>query len=734
MTTAPTRNPADPRTPQQRPRPAAAAAASVTIDPIRVLRQHAVALGGSVFVGLGLGFAANIVLDQVYPLYSDTVLFELVPAPEGVSEVIVRDQRTEEAVERLGQTESARIRSRDLLEAAMNSRDIEATKWSESYRDENGQFVPAEAVDDLIEELGTGHVRKQNFFQISWSTHEASDVPVVLNRIAETYLARKKAIDDARFEQNRQTFRRQLDDLDSQLSSIGKEISKFVADKNLTSTSEERNNYLVAVEDTARRVNETKSLLTLSQSRKQQTEAKMEGLLEPTPDDIRTAEEDPQIQQSNNALREVKVEAETYRKKFANDHPALISMQKRVVAAELERDSKLQEILRRNLNADFKTFSDQTESYQGLLEKFEQDLETLSVRLKDFTANVSSMQELKDRRERLLEARQKQLEVLADLDQLKARDDARSVTIAKSASTPREKSFPKLKLMLPLGAVLTLGITLAFVFLREMLDTRIRYATDLGAINGLRLLGSVPDLAEDPVGLKKIERVVRENPKSVVAEVCRQISGQVRKAATQGGIRSIACLSGLPEAGTTSFISNLADSLAMGGLKVLVIDANFRRSHLAAAMGTEPDAVGLGDVLRGQTTLADAIRPAGGDVDILAAGTPESRVFEMLSTPKLDAVISEASSRYDMVLVDVPPVVVAGDALAVANKVDGTIIVVRAFQEQRGLVARIASQLGDVKAHLIGAVLNRPRNTAGGYLRKNYETMASYSTQSDSKA
>jgi tyrosine-protein kinase Etk/Wzc len=146
-------------------------------------------------------------------------------------------------------------------------------------------------------------------------------------------------------------------------------------------------------------------------------------------------------------------------------------------------------------------------------------------------------------------------------------------------------------------------------------------------------------------------------------------------------------------------------------------------------MGTEPDAVGLGDVLRGQTALADAIRPAGGDVDILAAGTPDSRVFEMLSTPKLDAVIAEAATRYDIVLLDVPPIVVAGDALAVANKVDGTIIVVRAFQEQRGLVARMANQLGDVKAHLIGAVLNRPRNTAGGYLRKNYETMASYSTK-----
>jgi Mrp family chromosome partitioning ATPase len=163
---------------------------------------------------------------------------------------------------------------------------------------------------------------------------------------------------------------------------------------------------------------------------------------------------------------------------------------------------------------------------------------------------------------------------------------------------------------------------------------------------------------------------------------------------------------------------------------VLVIDANFRRSHLAAAMGTEPDAKGLGDVLRGNAIAADVIRPAGGDVDIIAAGSVENRIFELLATPKFDTLLAELSPLYDFVIIDVPPIVVAGDALAVANKVDGTIMVVRAFQEQRGLVGRIASQLHDCRAQLIGVVLNRPRNTAGGYLRKNYEAMAGYSAKS----
>jgi capsular exopolysaccharide synthesis family protein len=726
MSIAPSKSPVDPRTQPGRARAGAPAPAAPQIDPIRVLRQNSWKLVASAVIGVGIGFVGHVVGNFVYPLYSDTVLFELQVSPEEATDVTSRDDRTEEAVERVGQTEAARLLSREILLKAMNHRDIEQTKWSEWYLDDSGRFVAEDAVDDLEEELTAGHRRRTNYFSVAWSTHVAADVPVVLNRIAETYIATKKATDDQKFEANRQNFARQLSDLDAQLSSLGKEIAKFVTDRNMTSTSEERSEMLLVVEDTARRLGETKSLLTLAASRKSQTEAKMEGRLEPSPDDIRTAEEDPQVQRANSQVQELRVAAESYRKRFGATHTALRSMETQVKAAELERDALVAQVLKRNLNADFKTYADQVESYTGLLEKFEKDYAGQSERLKDFTANLATVDELKERRERLLEARAKQLEVLANLDQLKARDDARAVTIAKRAQTPREKSFPQLKYMLPLGSVLTLAIYLAFIFVRELLDTRVRYATDLLGVSGLRLLGSVPDLSEDPLGPKKVERVVRDAPKSVVAELSRQLSGQVLKLCAQHSVKSVACLSGLPEAGTTSVITNIADSMAASGRKVLVVDANFRRSHLAAAMGTEPDARGLGDVLRGTASPRDVIRPAGGDVDIVSAGTPDNRVFELLNTPRFDEFMQAVSGDYDIVLVDVPPVVVAGDAMAVANKVDGTILVVRAFQEQRGLVARLVNQLTEVRAQFLGAVLNRPTNTAGGYLRKNYQAMAAY--------
>lgn len=727
MTTAQTRPPIDARNQPQRQRPNTPVSAQV--DPIRVIRQNLVGVGISAVVGVVLGFAANFTLAVAYPLYSGQVLFELPAPPSEVGDVIQRDQRTEEAVERLGQTEASRIRSRGLLVQAMAKPDILATEWSQRYLDSSGVFDAEDAVDDLEDELGASHLRRTNFFALSWSTHVAKDVPVILNAIADTYIADKKSIEDARFASNRKSFQDQLNKIDAEISEISDRLAKFVRDNNMTSTSEERNELLLRVEDTARQINQTRTQLTLAQSRKQQTEQKIKGVIEYTPEDMRRAEEDDQVRAANLRVQELSVERETYGKKFSTGHAAYRSILARLQAAQIERDVKRDEIIKRNLNADFKEYADVVQSQTAVLDEFESKLETYTTALKDYTSNLTTVQQLKEQRDRLLEARAKQLEVLANLDQLKAREDARSAQIARRAQTPRELGFPQLKVMLPFGLLLSVAGFLGFIFVREILDTRVRSAADLAVINGLRIFGTVPDLMDDPVAPAKAERAVRDAPKSVVAESCRQTAGQISKACAAGGFKTIGFLSGLPEAGTTTFVSNAADSLAAGGRKVLVIDANFRRSHLAAAMGTEPDAKGLGDVLHGNIALADAIRPAGGDVDILSAGTVENRIFELLSGPKFDTVLADSAQRYDFVLVDLPPAVVAGDAFAVANKLDATVLVVRAMQEQRGLVARLLNQLSDVRGKCLGVVLNRPKNTAGGYLRKNYEVMATYSAK-----
>ncbi len=725
MTAAPSRPPQS-RQPASRPRGSQSGAAAPRIDPVRILRQNVWPLVGAIFAGLALGAAAQLVCAAVYPLYWGNVLFELRAPPEEVGDVILKDDRTEEAVERLGQTEAARILSRQLLEKAVSNRDVEQTVWSQSYRDENGVFVPADAVDDLEDELSAGHKRRTAYFELSWSTHVAADVPVVLNRIAETYTTEEARREEERFVRNRSAFTKQLKSMETELVDLDTQIATFISSRSMTSLNDERNDMLLVLEDLARQINESKSFLTLSETRRQQTHDKMDGRLEPSADDIRLAEGDLQVQDIMQSVNVTGIGAESAKRKFGDNHPAAIDASRQYAAALQEKDALVRRVLQRNLAADFKEFSDQSESYTSLLEKFQTEFTAQQARMKDFAAALSAVKQLQDRRERLVEQRAKQIEIIGSIDQLKAREDARRVTISQSAVTPRLLAFPKWKLMLPLGAAVALGAVAGFIFLREFLDQRVRYASDLQGIPNLRLLGMVPDLSEDPLSPEKVERVVFDSPRSVLAESYRQIAGQVFQQMDASRLKTMLCMSGLPEAGTTCLVTNLAESAAAAGRKILVVDANFRRSHLASATGLEPDAVGLGDFLKGAASFDALVHEVGDRVSCVGAGTPDSRIFELLGTAQMDAFLTEAAAKFDFVLLDLPPAVVAADGVILANRVDAALIVARAFQEQRGLVARMAAQLSDSRAQLLGVVLSRPINTAGGYFKKNFETMAKY--------
>ena len=99
-----------------------------------------------------------------------------------------------------------------------------------------------------------------------------------------------------------------------------------------------------------------------------------------------------------------------------------------------------------------------------------------------------------------------------------------------------------------------------------------------------------------------------------------------------------------------------------------------------------------------------------------------------MSNSRFDNVMADLRRRYDLILVDAPPAVVAGDAMILATKLDAAILVIRASQEQRGLVARLVNELSEAHCELLGIILNRPRGTVGGYFKKNFTAMAHYAS------
>jgi Mrp family chromosome partitioning ATPase len=134
-------------------------------------------------------------------------------------------------------------------------------------------------------------------------------------------------------------------------------------------------------------------------------------------------------------------------------------------------------------------------------------------------------------------------------------------------------------------------------------------------------------------------------------------------------------------------------------------------------------------VLVGAAKPEEVVARCEGGIDLMTAGTPATRLFERLNNGGFDSMLADMRTRYDYIVVDAPPAVVAGDALVLANKTDASVLVVRANQDQRGLVARLVAQFREAHGELIGLVLNRPRGTAGGYFMKNYATMAGYAAK-----
>lgn len=196
---------------------------------------------------------------------------------------------------------------------------------------------------------------------------------------------------------------------------------------------------------------------------------------------------------------------------------------------------------------------------------------------------------------------------------------------------------------------------------------------------------------------------------------------------TNSAHKSLVVIGGMPGSGATSITSNLAFVYAAAEHRVLLVDANFRRPAIHKIFG-RAEGPGLADVLARAKTLTEAVQPAQkpGEPDILSAGSAQHRVFERLGANVMSDLLREAGEKYDIVLIDVPPAVVSGDGMAIANRADASILVVRALAEKRGLVSRLRNELSESRAEFLGVVINGVRSSAGGYFKRNIRATQEY--------
>ncbi len=703
----------------------------VTIDPIRILRQKwkaiiYLAIGGVFFSGIF--YVGSFYL---YPIYSGQVVLRLRPQLGDAKEIFGEATTQEETVARLAQTEAQQMVMRSVLVNAVSNRDVLKTKWHEYYLDENGRFDTEEAVDDLIREISSGHKRGTQFFALYWSAHVPGDVPILLNSISETYLAELKGESSRKFNEIKSVFLKKQSELDTKIDESKSAVRRFIVDGNIPSFVEDSQQSQQGLQELQRLIAETTMDLSLVKSQRGQIDAKLKGRLEASQDDVRKAEGDPALLQLMRDINDLTISMQSKKARFGQMHPEVRSGEQTLASAVAQKEKVLEDIVRRDLNGQFKSISDRQGGLEDLLIKQTGDFEVERKRIEELAARISDLEAMKDRQDRLEEERGIITKTISELDLARAREDSIPVSIAQKALTPREISFPYWKIVLPGAWFAVFAIGIGVIFLREFLDQRVRFASELASLANGKILGVIPDLADDESSPNKVDFVVRESPQSVLAENYRQISTNLLKALSDdiGGV--IGIFSAMPESGVTTIISNLASSAKVVGKKVLVIDTNFRKPEVARIFGVSEDVPGLSDLLSGKAEFNNVIQSSAYSIDVINAG--QGRMIELLNTSKMSEMMDMAREKYDIIFLDTAPAGIAAEAIVVANRVDASILVVRAMRDQRGLVTRLVGQLSAQRGKFIGAILNRPEQTAGGYYRKNAQVMVGYGA-SPSKA
>jgi succinoglycan biosynthesis transport protein ExoP len=292
------------------------------------------------------------------------------------------------------------------------------------------------------------------------------------------------------------------------------------------------------------------------------------------------------------------------------------------------------------------------------------------------------------------------------------------------------------------GGVVGVGLA----FLAEALDRRVRDEHEIDAVLDLPLLARIP--APSRSLQKASDLVMLREPSGAQAETFRKLRTSIEFMNSDRTARTIMVTSAMEQEGKSTTIANLAVALARGGRRVAVVDLDLRRPYLSRLfhVGGRP---GVTDVALKHAALSDALRsislssgiqdiaslngqgpsqngrPAEGELQLLPAGTLPPSAGEMLQDPRLLAVLDELAARFDIVLIDAPPLLAFGDTMTLSAHVDAIFAIIRLGRVQRPILHEFARQLRNCQARLLGYVLSGVEHTESyRYMYEAYEYYA----------
>ena len=214
--------------------------------------------------------------------------------------------------------------------------------------------------------------------------------------------------------------------------------------------------------------------------------------------------------------------------------------------------------------------------------------------------------------------------------------------------------------------------------------------------------------------------VARTNPQSITAEQYRTIRTNINFSTPGLDSKVILFTSASKEEGKSTTAANMAIVFAETGKKVLLIDADMRRPTLYRTFQLGNN-TGLSNLLLRKGQLKNSVKASGvPNLDLLMSGQIPPNPAELLESDALDELLEEMRGQYDYILFDSPPILSVTDSKILANKCDGTVLVVNTGKSEKVSVEKARDSLATAKAFILGVVLNNYPLNKENYYYHNY--------------
>ena len=369
-------------------------------------------------------------------------------------------------------------------------------------------------------------------------------------------------------------------------------------------------------------------------------------------------------------------------------HPSVLVQKERISGLRNDLDSAIS-TLRESLQTNYEMISEQLLVMQGTRDEKDADLVELATEMHDYKEATREYESALT----LLQ----ELKLKHSTERVGLRSPREPITIQEDPKEGQKPVSPKVTLNLVLGAVIGLIFGIAIAFFLEYIDTSVKSLEDVERFLQVPVLAVIP---------KDVGVLHKQSGMSPDAEAYRILRTNIEFNRKNPEDNAITVVSGGAGEGKSTTLVNLAYVCAQGGYTTLMIDADLRRPRLHTFFDIN-NSVGLTNYLTTDLMLEDVILQTPVDnLYFMPSGVLPADAAGILNSRRMSELVQDVKQRFDLVLIDSPPILGVSDASVLASEVDLTMIVVQHRKLPRNMLLRVKQAVENVGGQVIGVVLN----------------------------